>query len=83
MLTYTDGVTQAINASQACFTRDRLLKSLEAHRQADLGNLVQGVHNDMQAYTGAEPQIGEITLAAVRFNAPGVRSKTGASTAVA
>jgi sigma-B regulation protein RsbU (phosphoserine phosphatase) len=67
LFTYTDGVTEAINSQQQCFSRERLLQCLASHGRSALPQLLAGVNTEVETYRGSEPQFDDITLAAVRF----------------
>src|SRR5262249_30501296 len=71
---YTDGVTDAVNPQQECFSQKRLVKSLAALSSCDVPQLLDGVMKDIQGYTDSEPPSDDITIAAVRFQ--GGLSKT-------
>ncbi len=67
LFAYTDGVTEAFNAQQQYFSKERLLRSVATHSQCELPEMLLGVNREVEAYRGSEPQSDDITLAAVRF----------------
>jgi len=67
VLAYTDGVTEAINPQQECFSHQRLVQWLSTRDPADVQQLLGALTNEVAAYRKSEPQSDDITLAAVRF----------------
>jgi phosphoserine phosphatase RsbU/P len=67
LFAYTDGVTEAVNPQQQCYSRQRLIDSLASRRVDVLSELLQGVKEDVEKYQGSEMQADDITLAAVRL----------------
>jgi serine phosphatase RsbU (regulator of sigma subunit) len=67
VVAYTDGVTEAINPQQECFSHQRLVQWLAARAPADVQQLLDALTNEVSAYRKSEPQSDDITLAAVKF----------------
>ena len=67
LFSYTDGVSDAINPQQQCFTQKRLVECLETHRAKDPAGMLERLKKAIEDYTEAEPQADDITLAAVKF----------------
>jgi sigma-B regulation protein RsbU (phosphoserine phosphatase) len=68
-LLYTDGVTEAEDASQGCYGTERLLKVAEALTASAPGDLVEGVSADVTDFVGHFEQSDDLTLLALK--APG------------
>jgi sigma-B regulation protein RsbU (phosphoserine phosphatase) len=67
LFTYTDGVSDAINPEQQCFTQKRLVQCLSGRGSNDLVGMIERVKRNIEDHTEAEPQADDITLAAVKF----------------
>jgi sigma-B regulation protein RsbU (phosphoserine phosphatase) len=57
----TDGVTEATNKAEAQFGADRALEFIKCHPQHSAAELVRGIHDTVQAFTGGEPPSDDIT----------------------
>jgi sigma-B regulation protein RsbU (phosphoserine phosphatase) len=68
LFTYTDGVTEASDASGEEFTAERLQPCLSAAAGRDLDDLLATVGAEVAAFAGGEPQADDITMLAVRYN---------------
>lgn len=71
---YTDGVTDALNPRQECFSRKRLLQSLSRSAANDLPQLLENVKQDVAAFIQSEPAADDITMVGLRFL--GTRSRS-------
>jgi serine phosphatase RsbU (regulator of sigma subunit) len=67
LMFYTDGVTEAENASGEFFTETRLRSVLEGASARPVGQLVAEVLSSVQTFTEGLEQGDDITLLAVRF----------------
>jgi len=76
LFAYTDGVTEAINPQQQCFSHERLVRSLAKCGGSQLPDLLEGVHQDIEQYRDTEAQSDDITIAAVRFLGGGRKPRT-------
>ena len=65
---YTDGVTDALNPRQECFSHKRLVDSLSRCAGNDLPQLLETVTRDVAAFIQSEPPADDITLVAIRQN---------------
>jgi len=68
LVTFSDGVTEALNTAGDEFTDDRLLASISAHRSGTPQSIVDGVLADLRAFTGDATQSDDITLVIVQYN---------------
>jgi phosphoserine phosphatase RsbU/P len=66
MVLYTDGITEAENASQEMFGEERLHETILKSRALPAAAIVDAILESVQAFTGATPQSDDITLMVVR-----------------
>lgn len=66
LVLYSDGVTEAQDASGAAFEEEGLIGSLRARAGLDAGAAIDGVLEDVARFRGGEPQHDDITLLVVR-----------------
>ena len=64
---YTDGVPEAINASQEQYGTDRVLKVLNRSTDCSMAQLLSAVKQDMDAHVGDAEQFDDITMLAFRY----------------
>lgn len=64
---YTDGVTEATNASDELYGEDRLHSILEKYKDASMQVICEGVKRDVDAFVGEAPQFDDITMLALRY----------------
>ena len=62
ILLYTDGITEAENASGERFGLERLKESFQRHSQKPPNELMQAVKDETYAFIGSHPQYDDITL---------------------
>ncbi|MEF3695875.1 PP2C family protein-serine/threonine phosphatase [Desulfolutivibrio sp.] len=67
LVVYTDGVTEAMDGSNALFGNERLLEACLLDRHRGPKELVEGIFQAVQAYAGDAPQSDDITILAVRY----------------
>ncbi|MBP1634109.1 MAG: rsbU 1 [Acidobacteria bacterium] len=67
LFTYTDGVTEACDASGEEFTTARLQPCLARHGARGLDELISTVTAEVAAFAGDAPQGDDITVLAVRY----------------
>ncbi len=68
LFTYTDGVTEASDATGEEFTAARLQPCLAANSGCDLDEVIAAVGAEVAAFVGEAPQADDITMLAVRYN---------------
>jgi phosphoserine phosphatase RsbU/P len=66
MVLYTDGITEAENASQEMFGEERLCETISRTRTLPAAAIVDAILESVRAFTGATPQSDDITLMVVR-----------------
>ena len=70
LLLYTDGVTEAFNASDEAYGVDRLLAEIRAHREGAAATLVERICRSVTSFAGSAPQSDDITLTVLTRHAP-------------
>jgi len=65
---YTDGITEAMNENFESFGEERLLASIEAHRDFDPDQLRQQIIGEIDAFVGKGTQHDDMTLVLLRIN---------------
>jgi len=66
LIFYTDGVTEARNASGELFGEERLRETIAAAPASNAGELVDAVVTAVEDFTDATPQIDDFTLVVVK-----------------
>lgn len=68
----SDGITEAQDPQQTSYGRENILNSLNALNQADrhAESISRCLYRDLKQSTGSASQFGDITIMAVRFDAP-------------
>ena len=64
---YTDGVTEAQNASEELFGEERLLESLQRNGHLPLQQMLEAVRADIDTFAGEAEQFDDITMLAFEF----------------
>ena len=64
---YTDGVTEATNASNELYGDDRLLAVANKCEYESMAEFCKAVKEDIDRFVGEAPQFDDITMLAVRF----------------
>ena len=68
VVTFSDGVSEALNASGEEFTDERLLAAVEAQRQESPQVLVEKLLSEVRAFCGDAPQSDDVTIVMVRYD---------------
>jgi sigma-B regulation protein RsbU (phosphoserine phosphatase) len=63
----SDGVTEARNASEEDFGRDRLIACVESSHGLDPETLVERLLQDVRDFTAGEPQADDLTALVLRY----------------
>jgi sigma-B regulation protein RsbU (phosphoserine phosphatase) len=66
LLLYTDGVTEALDATGSEFGPDRMIKSVQASAMNGAAAIITRVIEDLRAFVGTTPQNDDITLIVIR-----------------
>jgi len=70
LLLYSDGVTEAANAAGEEFGEERLNQVLASARQAPAEQIVDAVHDAVEAWLDGQPPADDVTVVAARRTAP-------------
>jgi sigma-B regulation protein RsbU (phosphoserine phosphatase) len=70
LLLYTDGITEAQDASESLFSEKRLEEFLHTTRSESAGEAGAGVIDAVMKFQGAAPQFDDITLVTLRYTVP-------------
>jgi sigma-B regulation protein RsbU (phosphoserine phosphatase) len=63
LILYTDGVTEAFNASYEAYGEQRLIREIKAHGDGPAGSLVERICASVTSFAGTAAQSDDITLA--------------------
>lgn len=66
LLLYTDGVTEAMNAEDALYGEEHLLRILAQLKEAPVTEMLNGCLASIKAFAGTTPQSDDITLMVIR-----------------
>ena len=64
---YTDGVTEATNASNELYGEERLIEAINSREFADMQELCKFIKSDVDAFVGEAPQFDDITMVALQY----------------
>ena len=64
---YTDGVTDAINASDEIFGDERMVEALNTIESPDPKGVLQKVTEEVEQFTEGEPQFDDITMICLQY----------------
>lgn len=62
LVLFTDGLTEAANASEVQFEQDRVVKSLQRHRYASAEDIITGLIDDVTRFTGSSTFEDDLTI---------------------
>jgi phosphoserine phosphatase RsbU/P len=68
LVLYSDGITEVEDPEGNAYDEERLIRSLQGHRERDATAIVDGVLQDVGRFRGAGPQQDDMTLLMVRRN---------------
>ena len=66
---YSDGVTEATNASNALYGMGRLTNVLNAHKNGTPHDILPAIKADIDAFVGEAPQFDDITMLCLEYKA--------------
>ncbi|HZD43725.1 MAG TPA: PP2C family protein-serine/threonine phosphatase, partial [Methanomicrobiales archaeon] len=66
LVLYTDGITEAENATQEMFGEERLRETIERSRGLSAAGIVEAILTSVHTFSGSTPQSDDITLIVVR-----------------
>ena len=64
---YTDGVTEAMDGDKNEFSAARLEACLRRHQGSPLSAIIQGVVDEVRAFSAGPAQTDDITILALRY----------------
>jgi sigma-B regulation protein RsbU (phosphoserine phosphatase) len=67
LFVYTDGVPEATNAASEMFGEERLMRILNENRQAGPTELIQRVHEALDAFADGAPQFDDTTMLCLKY----------------
>ncbi len=70
LFVYTDGVPEAINESVEQYGTDRLIYTLNANKDSEVGELLAAVQESVDVFKGNSEQFDDITMMAFEFRTP-------------
>ena len=62
LVMYTDGVTEALDAEDQMFGKERLLETVQAHRHRSAEQICQAIDDAVASFVGDVPQFDDFTL---------------------
>ena len=68
IIAFSDGVSEALNESGEEFGEERLLASIDVHRQESPQGLLDGLLRDLRAFSGGATPSDDITIVVVRYD---------------
>src|SRR5262249_37206084 len=68
LLIYTDGVTEAMNASKEQFGEERMIQSIRDHSHLPAGEVVQKLEEDISKFVGGAEQSDDVTIVVIKEN---------------
>ncbi len=74
IIAFSDGVSEALNDAGEEFTDERLLASVEAHRNQSPQELLDGLLADVRTFCGKATPNDDVTIVVVRYDGPTVTS---------
>ncbi len=70
IVTYTDGVNEAMNPEKKLYSNERLLQNVEKFKNESPEHMVKNMMQSVHEYAAGEPQSDDITLMAVQYFGP-------------
>lgn len=70
LFVYTDGVPEATNAQNVLFGNERMIESLNAHKDQPINELLASVKSDVDRFVGDAPQFDDMTMLGFDFFGP-------------
>jgi sigma-B regulation protein RsbU (phosphoserine phosphatase) len=67
MVFYTDGFTEAMNATNEEFSEERLLAAVTRHNGEPARRIIEAVCAEVAAFTGDTPQHDDMTMVVVKI----------------
>ncbi len=68
LISYTDGITEAMNTSRDLFSEERFLESIRKFAHHDAKAFVENMRQEITSFTQGAPQNDDITFVAIKDN---------------
>ena len=68
LFVYTDGLTEATNASEELLGMDRMVAALQSCENGSPKDIILGVNQAVQHFVGTAPQFDDLTMLCVQYN---------------
>ncbi len=65
---YTDGIIDALNFDQQCFSLDRLIASINKYAEMPPQKMAENILWDVRRFIGLATQADDMTLMTIKFN---------------
>jgi sigma-B regulation protein RsbU (phosphoserine phosphatase) len=66
LLLFTDGITEAMNETQAQFEEVRLIKVVEESRNFNSDQIIKKITREVLSFQGLQPQFDDLTLVVIK-----------------
>ncbi len=66
LLLFTDGITEAMNETQAQFEEERLVKVVEESRNLNSDQIIKKITQEVLSFQGLQPQFDDLTLVVIK-----------------
>ena len=70
LVTFSDGVTEALNTAGEEYSEARLIEEVQKYRTAPLGDFLQAVITSVQAFAAGAQQSDDVTVLVLRYLGP-------------
>ena len=65
---YTDGLLEATNSKNELYGEERALRSMNAHKDETIHDLLEHVHKDTDVFVGEAPQFDDLTMMVLEYH---------------
>lgn len=66
LVLYTDGITEAMNASRELYREERFLNSIRSNAHLDVGEFIKSINVELKNFTGGALQNDDITFVSIK-----------------
>ncbi len=66
LVLFTDGITEAMNETQAQFEEERLIKVVQDHRTLSASEIIKKITQEVLTFQGLQPQFDDLTLVVIK-----------------
>ncbi len=68
LFVYTDGLTEATDAEERPFGKERMLEALRRYEDGSAAEIINGVHKEVGAFVKDTAQFDDLTMLCLKFN---------------